>query len=461
MEKKVILTGASGFIGQQLGIALVEKGYQVISVARSKESIHGLLAYPCEALEWDKSYHLAPDALSGATAVIHLAGASIAKRWSRKYREEILASRTQSTAALCQSMQECAVPPKLFIQASATGYYGDAEARWCVESDKGGKDFLATVCREWEQASAKLPAGTRRVIMRFGLVFGWNGGTLPALHQIYTSQLGATLGSGQQWVSWIHVNDLVNAIIHAIETPKVHGIYNTVATPVTFSELNDSLGNATRCHVRKTVPSSFLRTTMGEQSSMILNSARVSSQKLAQTGFQLQFPTLDAALQDLYTANNVANQQVFVRQQWIPSPPPSTWDFFANEANLEQITPKHLQFQIIGKSTPALQQDTRIFYKLRLRQLPIRWQSHITTWQPPQEFVDEQVEGPYAIWSHQHRFQALGQGTLMTDFVRYKIPMSWVSNLLLGMWVTRELKNIFAFRARAIRQLFDAKGFQS
>lgn len=274
---KILVTGASGTIGSELVPYLVGKSHDVISYNRS-----------------------APCSLEGFDVVINLAGSPIVEgRWNSTRKEKIVNSRVDITRQLVDDMRACKKPPSLFISASATGFYGDRDDALLGEMAPQGTGFLPDVCSKWEHEAALAGSfGVRVVQLRMGMVLTPKGGALKKMLPAFRLGLGATLGSGQQWMSWISMADLIAAIEHCIATPSLSGPVNAVApNPVTNKDFTKILAKSLRRPAWFTAPAWLLRLILGELADeAILSSARVIPEKLLKSGFQFTNDTLPKAL---------------------------------------------------------------------------------------------------------------------------------------------------------------------
>jgi len=291
LPQRVAITGASGLIGTALVGHLKSEGHTVQRLVRRKP------VAPDEVL-WDPiKGEIDLAALEGVDAIIHLAGANVGdKRWTKKYRAEILNSRLLGTTTIAKAAQE--IKPAVVISASAIGWYGETGNRAVNESDRGGDDFLATVCREWE-AAADTISNSRLVKIRTGLVLEPTGGALGKMLPLFKFGLGGKLGSGKQWWSWITLHDQIKAICFLLEK-KIEGAVNlTSPNPATNQEFTAALARALRRPAIFPVPGFALKLTLGGFSTEILGSKRVVPQKLIDAGFVFDYPHLAPALSEL------------------------------------------------------------------------------------------------------------------------------------------------------------------
>jgi uncharacterized protein (TIGR01777 family) len=294
--QRIAITGASGLIGAVLVGHLKSEGHTVQRLVRRA------IVAPDE-ISWDpKAGTVDLKALAGVDAVIHLAGAGVGdKRWTSKYKAEILNSRLLGTTAIANAV--AIVKPQVFISASAMGWYGETGNRAVTEKDRGGDDFLAIVCREWE-AAADLTGDVRTVKLRTGLILDPTGGALGRMIPLFRFGLGGKLGSGKQWWSWITLHDVIRAInfalLHAISGP----INLTAPNPATNQEFTASLARAMHRPALFPVPAIALKLAFGGFSSEMLQSKKVLPEMLLDAGFTFDYPHIGAAIAAMVDATS-------------------------------------------------------------------------------------------------------------------------------------------------------------
>lgn len=294
--QNILITGGSGLVGQRITDLLEKKGYQVAWLSRSVQPGRRSFIWNIEKQEID------PEAIEWADAIIHLAGAGVAeKRWTPERKKLILESRTHSTRLLYSAIEKAEKRPNTFISASAVGYYGfDTGTSLVDETNQAGSDFLAQVVKAWENEVKKIESlDIRTVLLRIGIVLDSEGG---ALGEMLKPPVAAPLGSGDQWMSWIHIEDLARMFLFSLEKTTLQGVYNAVApNPATNQQLTQEAAYAKgKTYLGIGVPGFLLKLVLGEMAAMVLGGNRVSCQKIQKAGFQFEFYELSAALKDIF-----------------------------------------------------------------------------------------------------------------------------------------------------------------
>lgn len=302
----VLIAGGSGLIGRALTTELLRENYSVTVLSRRAGSIK--VPSGAQALHWDSINTSGWEAeLERTDAVVHLSGESIAgagilpQRWTAEKKELIRSSRTSTGQVLSIAIDAAKHKPAVFIQASAVGYYGPLGVQTITENQPAGKDFLASVCMDWEASSADVEVlGVRHLVARFGLPLSMEGGVLPRLALPLRMFVGGPLGSGRQYFPWIHMADTVGALRFLIENDGARGAFNiTAPEPVTNAEFTRTLARALRRPDWLPVPGFAFRALFGEMATVVLSGQRAVPQRLQATGYTFRYPDLGETLQDL------------------------------------------------------------------------------------------------------------------------------------------------------------------
>ena len=303
---RLLLLGCTGFVGRELVPQLLQAGHQLTLVSRrlargyAAEQADGRVTWlqfdPAVESSWQDGALLS--ALAQADGVVNLAGEPIAeKRWTTSHLKVLEDSRLETTRLLVDALKACATPPAVLVNASAIGFYGTSPEQRFIESSPAGSDFLASLCSRWEAAAAEVPAATRQLTLRIGIVIAADGGALGKMLPVFRTGFGGPIGSGQQWMSWIHRSDLCALILRGLEDAAWSGVVNAVAPqPVSMARFAQELG---RCLGRPSllpVPGPVLQVLLGDGAKVVLEGQQVASDRLAELGFSFRYPDLPAAL---------------------------------------------------------------------------------------------------------------------------------------------------------------------
>ena len=297
----ILIAGGTGFVGQALTAYFTQKGYHMYILTRNaqKQEHHRYIHY----VQWLTNEANPLKQLPSIDVVINLAGESInSGRWNDARKRTIVESRLQATEAIYDLIAKMPNKPSVVIQASAIGIYGTSLHETFTERhNKVGTDFLAETVKKWEEAGRRIESlGVRTVFMRFGIILGKHGGALPRIVLPYKWLIGGTIGSGQQWMSWVHIDDVVGAVDFAIRNGNISGPVNVTAPqPVTMKQFGKTIANILHRPHWLPVPSFALQLLLGEMSMLVLEGQRVIPEKLLQAGYRFSFPTIDRALANI------------------------------------------------------------------------------------------------------------------------------------------------------------------
>lgn len=304
MGVRLLLLGCSGFVGRELVSHLLGLGHGLSLVSRQKQPFPQLEGDRLRCLQLDPSDPASwssPDlqgALASAEGVVNLAGEPIAeRRWSEAQRQRLRDSRLLTTQALVEAMASLPSPPGVLVSASAVGVYGSSEDSCFVETSPPATDFLGQLCQDWEAAALAAPNPCRVVVLRLGIVLGPDGGALGKMLPVFRAGFGGPVGSGRQWMSWIHRHDLCRLVATALEDPSYRGVYNAVAPePVRMADFASCLGEVLGRPSLLPVPAPLLKVLLGDGAAVVLEGQQVRPQRLLEQGFQYATPNLTAAL---------------------------------------------------------------------------------------------------------------------------------------------------------------------
>jgi uncharacterized protein (TIGR01777 family) len=291
---KIGITGATGFVGRHLLAVARSAGHDVIGFSRTPRPTAGFV----EMRPWQP---VKEADFSGLDAVVHLAGESIQGLWTKRKRESIRRTRVEDTRDLTARLREMPVPPRVLVSAGGVAYYGDGGETELGENAPAGRGFISEVAQAWEAAAMEGAAVTRVALLRTALVFGRDGGAAPVLRRVFRLGLGGRLGSGRQWMPWIHVTDLARLYLHAVECSTLQGPVNAAAPqPVRNADFTRTLARALHRPAIIPAPAFALRLLPGGMSDLFLHSQRVVPSAALASGFSFLFPDLTAAVGDVF-----------------------------------------------------------------------------------------------------------------------------------------------------------------
>lgn len=428
---KFLITGVTGLIGQELCLRLLKEGHEVYGITRQKNFA---LLPKKNVINLDLESEFPSDIVKGYDVIIHLAGYPVADEyWSTSVKEKIKSSRVLATKNLVNALNrlDAQDKPKFFVAGSAIGIYG--------------KGFLADVTRDWEAQSLSVE-NVPTAVVRTGIVLSRNGGALVSIPPV-------VVGDGSMVMSWIHIDDWISACCFVIER-RITGCLNfTAPQPASQRHFVKTLVKSKKYPFSLWTPLLMPKIFLGERANVLFESLDIRPQELVGFGYEFKFLDIEQALSDIYKNEKMTDQVLFV-SQYINKNKNEVFKFFSEAKNLEKLTPEFLNFKIVNMSTIDVQEGTLIEYKLKIHGIPITWKTLISEWKPEFQFVDEQLKGPYQKWHHTHSFIEVKDGTIITDRVVYRLPLS-VFGLIGLPLVKRDVKNIFEYRKKVILDVFN------
>lgn len=303
MSKRIVITGATGLIGKRLVNALQQRNDEIIIFSRNIHKAKSLFPSSVKFIEWDYNKPAQwQSILENSDAVIHLAGVNLfSKRWNNDFKRAVLESRQISTKNIVDAINSCSNKPEVFVSASGVGYYGDCGDSLLSETSPSGNDFLAEVCKVWESEARRIEqSGVRNVQIRTGLVLSTEDGALKQMLLPFKFFVGGPLGNGKQWMSWLHIDDIIRIYLNAVDNKKLNGPVNAVSpNPLRMNDFAITLGKILKRPSFIHVPKFALKIAVGEAAEVVVASQRVSADKLLDSGFKFKFETLELALTDL------------------------------------------------------------------------------------------------------------------------------------------------------------------
>ena len=302
-----IIIGGTGLIGQELIKTLLKDGFEVKLLSRSKSKVDEIFGGKVAPVEWSgKNHEELTSIINGCDVIVNLAGHTVAVPWTKSNKNKIWNSRINTTEIIANAINNCNNPPKVFIQASAVGYYSHNSLELLTENSPKGSGFLSNLTNEWEQQALKCESKTRVILIRTGIVLSNKGGFLPKILSPIKYFVGTILGSGKQIIPWIHIHDHISAIVHLVKTESATGAFNLVApNPASLSKITKIVGKTVNRPVFLRIPASLLRLVLGDMANeTLLASQTVKPKKLEELGFEWRFANLENALDDLLLKNH-------------------------------------------------------------------------------------------------------------------------------------------------------------
>jgi uncharacterized protein (TIGR01777 family) len=466
---RIVVTGATGFIGRAVVRRLQRDGAQVVAWVRDVPRCQALLGPDVRCVD-DAALGAAVD---GAHGIVNLAGEPVLPgRWTEKRRERILNSRVGATDRIVAAIRAAAKRPEVLVSGSAVGFYGERPEGPCPEDRAPGADFLAEVTVAWEAAAAQAETcGVRVARVRTGFVLGAEEGGLGSLVAPFRLGVGGPIGSGDQPLSWIHIDDEAEAIVRLLFDLRLSGPVNLTTATARQGELATKVGTILHRPAAIPAPVPALKLLFGEASSAIVGGQDVPPTALRAGGFVPQFPHLGAALEDVLDPSPVVVRDPedvpdhpYLREHrphWelvsaldVAAPVDRVFAWFRQPENLPMVTPPANALELKSRTPVDMGEGTQIDYELPIAGMRASWRTHVLTWDPPSSFVDVATKGPFECWWHEHRFEPTASGTHVRDRVLFSAPLGPVGRAAEAAWVRPMLQRLFLYRRIAVRQRF-------
>jgi uncharacterized protein (TIGR01777 family) len=474
---RILIIGATGFIGRALVSSCLGKNYQIVALVRNKNRAKNLLGKNVSFVDINDSVEILREQLEECDVVVNLSGKQLAGvRWTPGKKREFDSSRIDVTKKISNLIRSCENPPKVFVSASAVGVYGNRSTEKLVENSTLGSDYLSQMCINWETSAIDAEqAGTRVCLLRFGVVIGREGGILKQVMPGFSLGIGNYIGSGTQFVPWVHISDVVNVIHKCINDSGLSGPINVTApNPATSKDFARKLANLTNARVVLPIPSILLRLVFGEGEKVLTNSQNAFPEKLIQKSFEFQFTDLESCLvaeviidsvsivkissrgnseylTEFSNPTSITPQYELKSKVEISSDVVTAFNFFSDASNLSLTTPDWMNFEIIS-SPDTVELGSSMKYRISLGFLKLNWTTVILKWDPSNSFVDWQQKGPYKLWIHSHQvLEQSSSQSLMIDRVYYSMPFGFLGRIVHEWFVKDLLKRIFSCRLKTIQ----------
>jgi uncharacterized protein len=453
---RVGVTGATGFVGNAIVSALAARGDEVVVLTRRPDAAHFQPSVKVARFDVNDPTPN-PNAIEGLDGIIHLAGEIVDGRWTKAKKQAIFSSRVDGTRNLVSSIEACAMRPRVLVSASAVGFYGDRGDEPLDDFSPPGDDFLASVCVGWErEARAAQRLGLRVASVRVSMVFG-HGGAVGKLVPIFKWGVGGPMGSGHQWMPWIHIDDMARLFLFALDRDDLVGPIAGVAPDyVTNHRFALGLGRALGVPAIAPAPGVALRAIVGEFAETLLGGQLIIPARALDAGFVWHHPTMEEALIDVVAPARGRSTGIshFSSKQTVPAGLDDVFAFFSDPSCLARLTPPAMQLRREDDEAASVKRGSVVNYSLRVRGVRMRWRALIDEWKPKRGFSDVQIRGPYAMWRHVHGFAPAKEGgTEIDDRIDYALPFAPASNVLLPL-IRRDIDGIFAYRRRVLQEVF-------
>ncbi len=477
---RIFITGATGLVGRALTLRLRRDGHTVVAWSRSAKRVAERLGGEAEAASGTADDMAR--AIDGCDAVVALAGEPVLPgRWTDQKKAALRKSRVDLNRTVVDGVLQAKHRPHTILSASAVGFYGDTGTGIVTEDSPRGEGFLAELCADWEGVFHRASeAGVRVVNGRIGIVLARDGGALAQLLPLTRLGLGGPVGHGRQGLPWIHLDDLIEAMVFLLESKTLSGPVNLVGPrSVKQRDFARALGAAVGMPAIAPAPAFAMHLLLGEAASALLEGQFVQPAVLEQAGFAFRFAELSGALDDI-VRRDAATVTPFSKlldvdagldwlrghpptheltaQRDVPVPIDAVWSFFSDARNLAALSPADKSL-VLDPQMPKMQVGARFTHHMQLGPVQLPWAGEVVAWEPGRRFVDIQRRGPFGAWWHEHAFEPITlvdgtQGTRLHDRVLFASPLGPIGRIATALFVRTQLLDLFAFRDGALRLRF-------
>lgn len=448
--KTVLLVGASGFIGSEIGLHLARYGSTIRGIDNSAPDGHPVMPYPCQYTYWDHKKPIPASLGVNVDVIINAAGVSMMKvDWTPENRLAIIESRVEITKHCVNLANFHKIP--VMIQMSWTGFFGNTKHTWTNESFPPGRSISAQWCAAWENATCGLRRQTTRlVVARSSAVLSMTGGFMSEISDRYMLGFGASLRNHDLYFSWIHVDDFLSFITHAICDTSFVGTYNVCSPhPVTYWEVHSEMQRYYSKGMTYTVPTSIIIAAAGDKATLVLQSSRIYPKRLIERKFVFTKSSFSAAMRDLFNYKTIG--LAYTRDRYFfPKPRRDVYRKFAELKNWIQLYPKTINISIADASSPTIREGMEVGYHVRFQGVSTYWREKILNCDPGHAYQSVQLYGPYEVHETTRTFTEVGDGTLYDVWQRYQLA----GGVLVSMMAHKRVKKANQFIREHQRRVF-------
>lgn len=458
--KTVLLVGASGFIGSEIGLHLAKYGCTIRGIDNSSPQGHPVMPYPCQYTFWDHTKPIPIVLGYDVDVIINAAGVSMMKvDWTPENRQAIIDSRVEITKHCVDLANFHKIP--IMLQMSWTGFFGNTKHTWANESFPPGNTITAKWCAAWEYATCGLRRHTTRlVVVRASAVLSTTGGVLMELVDRYMLGIGASLRHHELFFSWIHVEDFLSFISHAICDDSIVGTYNVCTkNPVTYSQVHRQMHKYYPKGVTFSIPTPVIKAATGEKAKLVLQSSRIFPKRLLERNFLFKHSDFNAAIKNLlsHKINGLAHTR---DRYYFPLPRREVYRKFADVRNWVELLPSVLRLTITEMSSVTVREGTEIGYNIRYQGANLNWREKVFNCDPGHSFQVVQLYGPFTVHETSRTFTEVGDGTLYDICQRYQLPYGAFFNYFSYKKIKKANEQIRIHQRRVFRKWFGITSYE-